>query len=258
MSEHAPLTRQAVFRFSEELNDFLPRGNRHRALTYRFTGTPSVKDTIEAIGVPHPEVDVVLIDGRPSMFDRLLFGGEEVDVYPRSPDPHLEVTYRHRAEPLEPPRFILDVHLGKLARHLRMVGFDALYRNDYDDLTIVEIATGSEERTILTRDLGILRHGRVKHGYWLRETNPERQLREVVQAFRLTDRLRPFTRCLECNTCLEEVSKTDVYDRLPEGVRDAYDVFSWCPGCGRVYWAGSHYNRMKGIIDTLQLPARGT
>src|SRR5437868_7866953 len=154
------------FRFYEELNDFLAPALRKCEFPYAFTGTPSVKDAIEAIGVPHTEVDLVLVDGESVDFTRRLTGGERVAVYPVFERLDIAPVTRLRARPLRRTRFVLDVHLGKLARYLRLLGFDSVYRNDYDDHTIVALAH-EEQRIILTRDTGLLKHSAVTHGHWL-------------------------------------------------------------------------------------------
>ncbi len=249
--DHAPLERRAEFRFYEELNDFLPADRRKRSFTYLFHGTPAVKDAIEAIGVPHTEIDLILIDGVSVGFDKQLTGDERVAVYPVFE--RLDVTpLNHlRPRPLRETRFILDTHLGRLARYLRMLGLDAAYRNDFDDEMIIERAR-DEGRIILTRDRGILRHGEVTHGYWLRSTDSEEQLREVVEALDLWSAARPFSRCIVCNEELTAVEKEDVEDRIPPSVRAQFDEFSQCPCCRRVYWRGSHYDRMQRLIASLR------
>jgi len=237
----------AEFRFYEELNDFLPEERRRRAFDYECNGTPSVKYAIEAIGVPHTEVDLVLIDGESVDFARRLSGGERVAVYPVFERLDITPVTRLRAKPLREPRFVLDVHLGKLARYLRLMGFDAVYRNDYDDAAIISLSL-AQSRIILTRDRGLLKHGDVTHGHWLRATDPRQQLSEVVKAFDLKGCSRPFTRCMMCNGLLDDVAKEAVIDRLPPLVRAHFDVFAQCRECDHVYWPGSHYARLRQLV----------
>jgi len=238
----------AEFRFYEELNDFLAPARRRTSFAYSVAGTRSVKDAIEAIGVPHTEVDLILVDGQSVGFDRVLRGGERVAVYPVFERLDIAPLQHLRPRPLREPRFVLDVRLGALARHLRMAGFDCLYRNDYRDGELITAAL-AEHRIILTRDRGLLKQRLVTHGYYVRQTEPEEQLREVVHALQLLANLRPFTRCRECNAELREVPKADVLARLPEKVRGAYDRFQLCPGCGRIYWEGTHYERLRRLLD---------
>ena len=232
-ADEAPQSR-AEFRFYEELNDFLAPALRKRAFAYAFNGTPSVKDAIEAIGVPHTEVDLVLVDGESVDFTRRLAGGERVAVYPVFERLDISPVTRLRARPLRLTRFVLDVHLGKLARYLRLLGFDTLYRNDYDDAAIIGLARG-ESRIILTRDKGLLKHGAVTHGYWVRATAPRQQLAEIVRVFDLGGSARPFTRCIRCNGELQRVPKSAVAERLPPRVRAHFEEFVQCPTvCRRV------------------------
>jgi uncharacterized protein len=239
---------EAEFRFYAELNDFLPPARRQSAFAYAFNGTPSVKDAIEAIGVPHTEVDLVLLDGESVDFTRRLTGGEHVAVYPVFECFDIASVVRLRARPLRCTRFVLDVHLGTLARYLRLLGFDSLYRNDYDDHTIIALAV-DEQRIILTRDRGLLKHRAVTHGYWLRETHPRRQLREVLRAFDLQGGISAFTRCLACNGELHPLPKSEVADRLPPRVREWQEEFVQCRECGKLYWPGTHYERLRQIVS---------
>jgi uncharacterized protein with PIN domain len=242
--------RHTTFRFYEELNDFLPVELRKTSFDFSFTGTPSVKDSIEAIGVPHPEVDLILVDGRPVGFDYLIAGGERVAVYPMFERFDIGAVNRLRPEPLRIPRFVLDVHLGKLARSLRLLGFDTLYRNDFDDATIVRLSTG-ERRIILTRDRGLLKHRLVTRGHWLRSSDPSQQILEVIEAFDLGARIRPFTRCLMCNTPLRKTTREAIAARLPARLDSSMKEFAWCPGCDRVYWPGTHYERLRALLQRI-------
>ena len=242
----------AEFRFYEELNDFLPEERRKRAFPIEIDRARSVKDAIESAGVPHTEVDLILVDGRSVDFTHLLRGGERVAVYPMFEALDISPVVRLRPLPLRDPRFVADGHLGKLARHLRMAGFDTLWTNHWDDDEIVSIAA-VQKRTILTRDKGMLRRREVERGYFVRATESEAQLAEVVRALQLERLLAPFTRCRECNVPLEEVAREAVLDRLPEKVRDAYDRFKRCPGCERIYWEGTHFQRMKGVLEKVLL-----
>jgi len=250
-SSSAPLpAAEAQFRFYEELNDFLAPALRKRAFAYRFNGTPSVKDAIEAIGVPHVEVDLVLVDGESVDFRRRLAGGERVAVYPVFERLDIAPLTRLRASPLRQPRFVLDGHLGKLARYLRLLGFDTLYGSDRDDAAIVALSV-AESRIILTRDKGLLKHAVVTRGHWVRSTAARRQLQEIVQAFDLTGSARPFTRCMRCNALLEQAAKDAIAARLPPRVRAHFDAFAQCPACHRVYWRGSHYERLRTLVAEL-------
>jgi len=238
-------------RFYEELNDFLPEERRKRAFAVEVDRARSVKDAIESAGVPHTEVDLVIVDGRSVDFAHLLRGGERVAVYPMFEALDIAPLVRLRPRPMRDPRFVADTHLGKLARHLRMAGFDTLYGTDWDDDRIVAISLG-ERRTILTRDRGMLRRREVERGYCVRAVESEAQLGEVVAALQLEGLIAPFTRCRECNTPLEDVPREAVLDRLPPRVRELYDRFKRCPTCRRVYWEGSHFRRMEGVLERVR------
>ncbi|KPK57621.1 MAG: twitching motility protein PilT [Gammaproteobacteria bacterium SG8_31] len=244
---YAPIVRVAEFRFYEELNDFLPPARRKKNFTYRFRGTPSVKDTIEAIGVPHTEIDLILVDGRSVEFDQTLRGGERVAVYPMFERLDISPVNRLRPAPLRETRFVVDVHLGTLARYLRLLGFDTVWRNDLADPEIIQCAL-AESRIILTRDLGILKDGRVTHGYWLRTTDAMGQVDEVMQAFDLGTQLAPYTRCMECNGILATLPRRQAATRVPLQVFLVYRDFKRCNDCGRVFWPGSHQRRLEAVI----------
>jgi uncharacterized protein with PIN domain len=241
----------AEFRFYEELNDFLPEERRKVDFSVEVDRARSVKDAIESVGVPHTEVDLILVDGCSVDFTRLLRGGERVAVYPMFESLDIAPVVRLRPMALRDPRLVADVHLGKLARHLRMAGFDTLWDNEWDDDRIVQVAA-VQKRTILTRDKAMLRRGDVDRGYFVRATESETQLAEVIVRLQLEGLLAPFTRCRECNAPLEDVSREQVLDRLPDKVRNLYDRFKRCPGCERVYWEGTHFERMKGVLERLR------
>jgi uncharacterized protein with PIN domain len=243
----------ASFRFYAELKDHLPAGQQLGVVEKPFFLPASVKDMIEAIGVPHTEVDLILVNGESADLTRLIQDGDRVAVYPVFESIDITPVLRVRPQPLRETKFVLDVHLGKLAGYLRMLGFDALYSNRVSDLELVRMSC-AEKRILLTRDRGVLKHSAVTHGYWLRETDSRRQAAEIVQRFDLGRSLRPFTRCMVCNALLQAVAKEEVRGRVPPGVWEGRDEFRKCPGCGRVYWNGSHYRRMQRWIEELAAP----
>jgi uncharacterized protein len=235
----------ARFLFHGSLNDFVRRMKRHTWLPYTFGGKPSVKDSIEAIGVPHLEIRKVQVNGEIVTISYGLQPGDEVQVYP----------YDGREDELlsgiATCLFVLDVHLGTLARSLRMLGFDALYENTLTDKEIAGIAQ-AEQRIVLTRDVNLLKHKAIPFGYWLRSQHTEEQLQEVIRRFRMIDHIRPFTRCMVCNGEIAEVPKYVVVDQLPPKTKLYFDEFYQCSSCQRVYWKGSHYERMLGFINMLR------
>jgi uncharacterized protein with PIN domain len=241
---------QAHFRFYAELNDFLPPARRQVAFAHRFAGRVSIKDMIEALGVPHPEVDLILVNGETVDFSYLVQEDDRISVYPVFESFDITPLLRVRPRPLREPRFVLDTHLGKLAAYMRMLGFDVLYRNNYDDAELAHLSS-SERRALLTRDHGLLKRSMVTHGYFVRETDSRRQLVEVLRRFDLFRLIAPFQRCIHCNGLLEPVSKESILDRLPPKTRDYYDEFRMCRVCGQIYWKGSHFQRMQQFIDDI-------
>lgn len=230
------------FYIYSSLNDFLPPGKGNTEILYPILQPLSVKDAIEAIGIPHPEVHTILVNNFPVTFDYLLSNGDLVDVYP------MPQNLEHNSDFFPPDkRFVLDVHLGKLAKALRMLGFDAVYENDYDDKTIAAKAE-AEQRIVLTRDVGLLKHKIVKYGYWIRSQHLKEQLKEVIRYFRLNDSIVPLTRCLVCNATIVSIDKEVVADLLPPKTKLYYQDFFQCPDCRRVYWKGSHYERMREFV----------
>jgi len=244
---HARPVRSAEFRFYEELNDFLPPERQKVGFMQSFHGSPAVRDVIQAIGVPHTAVDLILVDGRSVGFAHRLAGGERVAVYPEFERLDISPLLRLRPQPLRRTRFILDVHLGRLARYLRMLGFDTLYDRAWDDRQIIDRAL-AERRIILTRDVGILKQKRVTHGYWLRNTLPVKQLGEVVAALDLSGRIEPFTRCMDCNGPIRAARYEEVAGRIDPAIQQRFDHFWLCEHCRKVYWQGSHYQRMLRAV----------
>lgn len=240
----------ATFRFYEELNDFLVPEYRKTDFTYSFNDKPSVKDAIEALGVPHTEVDVILLNGVSVGFNAHLQDGDRVAVYPTFESLEVQELTAVRDRSLREPRFIADVHLGKLARLLRLLGFDTLYRNDYSDRQIIRLAL-AEHRIILTRDRGLLKVRTVSHGYCLHTTVPLQQVRDVLRRFDLVKRAQPFSRCIACNGVLVAVAKESVAHRLPEKVACSFTQFWQCCSCDRIYWQGSHVQRMNAVLENI-------
>jgi uncharacterized protein with PIN domain len=240
----------ATFYFHGSLNDFLPFAQRDTRFVYNFKGSPAVKDAIEALGVPHPEVSGILVNKSPVNFKYLLQAGDEVEVYPIAAANHLPEDHA-LVEPVpQPVRFILDVHLGKLAKNLRLLGFDTRYENNYADALIVDLAE-IENRVVLTRDVGLLKNSRVKWGYWLRSQFLEEQLKEVIKRYKLQDYFKPFTRCLECNGPILPVEKATVLEVLPPKTKLYFNEFYQCKNCRKVYWKGSHYEKMLAKLGSI-------
>ncbi len=239
----------AYFRFYGSLNDFLPSPRKQQGFRYVVRGHPAIKDTIEALGVPHPEVELILANSQSVDFDYSLQDGDRFSIYP-----HFTSLSLGSDQILRPPlwltRFVLDVHLGKLATYLRLLGFDTWYRYDCDDEELAAISD-SEQRILLTRDRGLLKRRIVTYGYWVRATEPIQQSREVLQRFTLRSKIQPFRRCLRCNGELVSVELDEVSARLPPKTRQYYDEFYLCQRCQQVYWKGAHYSNLKQLVQQL-------
>ncbi len=235
---------QATFYFHAELKDFLPSPHQPDGIACAFKGRPAAKHLIEALGIPHTEVASLLANATPVPLSYPVQDGDRLDVYPASLVPQ-DTTGAS-------PAFILDVHLGKLAVYLRMLGFDTLYRNDYTDAEIARLAA-AEDRVVLTRDRRLLMRRIIRRGYWVRALEPDIQLPEVLHRFQLKDSFRPFRRCLRCNHPLQAVSKEAVLPRLEPLTRRYYDEFHICPACNQIYWKGSHYQHMAARIRSLMV-----
>ncbi len=226
---------KATFTFTGVLNDFLPHYRKNSTFSLEFEPHQSIKHLIESLGVPHTEFGRVLVEAEETDSANRLQEGDQVTVYP--------------AEFLvgDEPRFILDNHLGQLATYLRMLGFDSLYRNDYEDDELSRVAVG-EGRVLLTRDRRLLMRKAITLGYCLHHTDPRQQAMEVLRRFKLLGRVKPFQRCLRCNSPLEHVNKADIIDRLEPLTKKYYQEFHWCPSCNQVYWKGSHFEHMQQMI----------
>ncbi|MET0980461.1 MAG: Mut7-C RNAse domain-containing protein [Telluria sp.] len=244
----------ATFRFYEELNDFLPRERRGCAFMVPCARAATTKHMIEALGVPHTEVELILVNGESSGLDRLLAEGDRVAVYPTFETFDVSPLLQLRDKPLRRLRFVADAHLGGLARLLRMAGFDTLYDNGFDDDEIVVIAQ-EQQRVVLTRDRELLKRRSVTHGCYLHAIKPAAQFRELFQRLDLAGSAQPFTLCLHCNLPLRPVPKEDVVERLPESVREQHDEFNTCDSCGRVFWKGSHHKRMAAMLEAVAATA---
>lgn len=237
-------------RFYEELNDFLPPERRKLEFEHAYNQAGSVKDLIESLGVPHTEVDLVLVNGQSVGFDNLVQDGDRISVYPVFEALDISPVTHLRPTPLRDPRFVLDTHLGRLAAYLRMLGFNTLYRNDYDDPTLAAISV-DEHRILLTRDRKLLMRKQITHGYYVRERQPQKQLLEVIKRFDLFGQMQPFTRCMHCNGNIQPVDKKEILDTLQPRTREYYDEFWRCTDCGKVYWKGSHYRRMSKLVKNV-------
>ncbi len=238
-------------RFYEELNDFLPGEKRKISFEHTYIDRTSVKDVIESLGVPHTEVDLILANGKSVGFDYLINFDDDISVYPVFESLDITDVQCLRPKPLRNPKFVADVHLGKLTRYLRMMGFDVLYKNDFDDDEIVKLSL-KEKRAILTRDRGILKRSKVLHGYWIRSTKVREQVIEVIKRFDLKNIIKEFSRCIDCNSLLIKTNKNKILKELPPKVASSLDEFYRCPECKKNYWEGTHYQKMLSFIQSIK------
>jgi len=247
-----PTPASARLRFYAELNDHLPHHRRYRTLEKSFYVPGPVKDLIESFGVPHTEIELILANGESVPFSYMVRDGDRIAVYPMFESFDITPELKVRREPLREPRFVLDVHLGRLAAYLRMLGFDTVYANSSTDPELVRVSS-EQQRILLTRDRSLLKRSAVSHGYVVRQTESRRQLAEIVYRFDLVRSVRPFTRCMACNGALAQVPKEQVSSRLPPRTAVVYDEFLQCTECAHVYWKGPHYRRMQRLVSDLTL-----
>lgn len=242
---------KATFTFHADLNFFLPPPRKQTHFQHLFKNSASIKDMIESLGVPHAEIELIVVNGACVDFGYAVQDSDEVQVYP-----FFELVDHPQKVRLRPPftgrpSFILDTHLGRLDAYLRMMGYDTLYRNDYADDELAHISH-HERRILLTRDLGLLKRSMVTYGYFVRNTNPRKRVYEVIQRFRLMENVEPFKHCMKCNGLLKPVSKADIRDRISEQTARYYDEYHRCDGCQQVYWPGSHYQKMQDFMEEVR------
>lgn len=240
----------ATFRFYEELNDFLAPERRRREFTLPCARAATTKHMIEALGVPHTEVELILVNGESAGFGTRLREGDRVAVYPQFEAFDITPLLRVRKQPLRDTRFVADTHLGTLARLLRMMGFDALHDSGFADDEIERIAF-TQNRIVLTRDRDLLKRRSITHGCYVRALRADQQLRELFERLDLARSARPFTLCPRCNAPLHSLDKAQVEHRLPPQVRERYRHFASCEACGRVFWEGEHWRRARAMVDAV-------
>ncbi|MER8184424.1 Mut7-C RNAse domain-containing protein [Kitasatospora sp. NPDC094015] len=219
-----------------ELHVFVPTARRAGPTALRTDGVSTLGHVVESLGVPLTEVGELLVDGVPVRTAHLPRAGERVSVRPVA-----------RPQPLPgPARFLLDVHLGTLARRLRLLGVDTAYESvDIGDPALAA-RSAAEQRVMLSRDRGLLRRRELWAGGYVYSHQPAEQLREVLGRF--APPLRPWTRCTACNGELRAAPKEEVHDRLEGGTERAYDTFAQCAACGQVYWRGAHHASLEAIV----------
>jgi uncharacterized protein with PIN domain len=251
------MPQQINIRFYEGLNDFLAQNQRDTDFNVELKKVRSVKDLIESVGIPHTDIDVIIVNGESVGFNYQVQSDEHISVYPvfdSLPDSILiEPSALQHCQPKQSgdTLFVLDVHLGRLASYLRMLGFDTLYKNDYDDPTLADISA-DEHRILLTCDRLLLMRKQISHGYFVRNRQPQQQLLEILSRFGLYDELKPFTRCIHCNGITQPVEKQAIETHLLPKTKKYYNEFFQCSSCKKIYWKGSHYLKMKEMIDNVK------
>ena len=238
-------------RFYEELNDLLPDEKKKIRFEHHYLDRTSVKDLIESLGIPHTEIDLILVNGKSVGFDYIINDEDDISVYPVFESFDIKDVQHLRAEPLREPRFIADVHLGRLIRYLRMLGQDVYYKSNLNKEEVVKLSL-DEKRTILTMDKNLLKRNEITHGYLVRNSDTEKQVIEIVKRFQLKNQLKEFTRCLGCNSLLRKVEKGEIEFRLPQKVKEYQNEFYICKNCDKIYWKGTHFDRMKSLIQKIK------
>ncbi|HYR21410.1 MAG TPA: Mut7-C RNAse domain-containing protein [Chthoniobacterales bacterium] len=234
--------------FHGDLPFFL--GSKVSTVERQLSEKTSVKDVIEACGVPHTEVDLILVNGGPVDFAFVIGGESAIDVYPVESG-RVTSFAENRLQVRDIAKFVADGHLGKLVRDLRLLGVDVVYDPAAEDRQLVSISR-DENRALLTRDRRLLMHAIVRHGYYLRSQDPLEQTLEVLRRFDLGSARAPFTRCLRCNAPLKPADKESVINQLEPLTRIYYEQFRRCCGCGQVYWSGSHFEKLQKRIETIR------
>ncbi len=219
-------------------------------LVHHFDRRASVKDVIESLGIPHTVIGSLTVNGLETDFDQILLDNDSVEATPLTAPVNPFVPTVLRPAPLKKIAFVVDVNVGKLALFLRMLGFDTKYGNEMRDSMLAEISR-SENRILLSRDRTLLKRKIVMHGYLLREQDPREQLIEVVLLYDLSSKIRPLSRCIPCNGLLVPVSKENIMAQLEPLTRKYYHAFHICESCGKIYWPGSHQEKINGFIDEI-------
>jgi len=251
MHYHSAMADDVNIRFYAELNHLLPTTLRDSSFDYEIKKTRSVKDLIESIGVPHTEVDLIFVDDESVDFSYQVEGGEQIRIYPPSNNFDNAALVHNQPTALADPRFLLDVHLGRLATYLRMLGFDTLYRNDYDDPTLANISA-QQSRILLTCDRKLLMRKTIAHGYLVISRKPRQQIHEVLKRFDLFDYQSERARCLRCNGIIQTVSKQAIATQLLPLTKKHYDEFFQCDSCNKIYWEGSHHKKIQTLVATVK------
>ena len=241
---------KAIFRFYEELNDFLPEAKKKTDFGAEFKGKRSIKDMIESLGVPHTEIDLVLVNGKSVDFRYILQDQDRVSVYPVFESFNIEGITHLREIPLRKTKFVADNNLGDIVKYLRVLGFDVYYDTSLSQREIIEISK-KEKRIILTKSKGLLKFKEVTHGLYIYPGNAEEQVKRIVDFLDIKNSAKPFSRCLHCNSLLKIISKEKIAHRIPPKTKAHCDEYTYCKYCDKIFWKGTHFTNMKKVIDKI-------
>lgn len=239
-----------TLRFYEELNDFLPKHRRKTDFEIQFKGKRSIKDLIESLGVPHTEVDLILVDGKSVGFNYIPQDNDRVSVYPVFELLNITGVTHLRKIPLRRSKFIADINLGDIVKYMRALGFDLYYDSSLSNRDIIEISK-KENRIILTKNRKLLKFKDVSHGLFIRPGTTKEQIRRIINYLDIKDDIRPFSRCLQCNTLLRVVQKEKISNRIPPMTKASCDEYTHCPSCDKIYWKGTHFINMMGVLKQI-------
>ena len=241
---------KAFLRFYNELNDLLPEHRRDIEFEAKFKDKRSVKDMIESLGVPHTEVDIIILNGESVEFNHILQDGDQIRVYPAFAKPDTKGIIHLCPTPLSSTRFIVDTNLGHIARQLRLLGFDTYFEPSLVNRNIIEISN-KENRAIITKSRKLLKFRDARFGLLLRPGGTEDQLKNILFRLEIKDCIKPFSRCIRCNGLLIRVPKEDIADRIPPKTKSFCNEYSRCEYCDKIYWEGTHVFKMRELIDRL-------
>jgi uncharacterized protein with PIN domain len=241
---------EIMCRFYGELNDFLPTAGQKQKFCSPFKGRESVKDKVEALGIPHTEVDVIVVNGQSVGFDYILENGDDISVYPWTEAIMLPKVTRLKRLPADPSRFVADINIRDVVKTMRSLGLDVLEDPTLSAKEIIDISL-KDGRIILSGSRQLLKRKRVAYGIFIRRDHREAQIQRIIKMLSLKSHCSPFTRCFLCNTNLEKVSKESVWKRIPPRTRRRCNTFARCPSCDRLYWNGTHYQKIRAKVDRI-------